>query len=152
MNEISGSNKKWYEGVTRYQWLVLTIASLGWMFDVFEGQIFVASMRDAMPALRGVDADSPAVSKWKTLKAIKSGLLHYHYQKVQSTPINSATVIFQKHGLAGGKKCLMHAVLMKIIIVNLLCLLRIQFYRRPVSVDVQPAINYPSYILIGLYI
>ena len=64
MNEISGSNKKWYEGVTRYQWLVLTIASLGWMFDVFEGQIFVASMRDAMPALLGVDADSPAVSKW----------------------------------------------------------------------------------------
>ncbi len=94
----------------------------------------------------------PGLSKWKTLKVIKSGLLHYHYQRVQSTPINSATVIFQEHGLAGGKKCLMHAVLMKIIIVNLLCLLRIQFYRRPVSVDVQTAINYPSYILIGLYI
>jgi len=30
---------------------VLLIASLGWIFDVFEGQIFVASMNEAMPAL-----------------------------------------------------------------------------------------------------
>jgi MFS family permease len=41
----------WYAGVTRYQWLVLILASLGWVFDVFEGQIFVASMNEAMPAL-----------------------------------------------------------------------------------------------------
>src|SRR6185436_18298658 len=31
---------KWYTGVTRYQWLVLAIASAGWVFDTFEGQIF----------------------------------------------------------------------------------------------------------------
>ncbi|HZN36305.1 MAG TPA: MFS transporter, partial [Pirellulaceae bacterium] len=41
----------WYSGITRYQWLVLTIASLGWVFDVFEGQIFVASMNEALPSL-----------------------------------------------------------------------------------------------------
>jgi MFS family permease len=41
----------WYQGITRYQWLVLVLASLGWIFDVFEGQIFVASMNEAMPAL-----------------------------------------------------------------------------------------------------
>ena len=62
--ELSGSSQKWYEGITRYQWLVLTIASLGWMFDVFEGQIFVSSMREAMPALLGVDPDAPVVSRW----------------------------------------------------------------------------------------
>ena len=55
---------RWYQGITRYQWLVLTIASLGWMFDVFEGQIFVSSMREAMPALLGVNPDAPAVSMW----------------------------------------------------------------------------------------
>ena len=43
--------KKWYADVTRYQWMVLIIASLGWIFDVFEGQVFVASMREAMPSL-----------------------------------------------------------------------------------------------------
>lgn len=30
----------WHAGVTRYQWLVLAIASAGWVFDTFEGQIF----------------------------------------------------------------------------------------------------------------
>ena len=35
-----GSSVPWYAGVTRYQWLVLIIASAGWVFDVYEGQIF----------------------------------------------------------------------------------------------------------------
>ncbi len=30
----------WYRGVTRYQWLILVIASAGWVFDAFEGQVF----------------------------------------------------------------------------------------------------------------
>ena len=33
-------DEPWYSGVTRYQWLVLAIASAGWVFDVYEGQIF----------------------------------------------------------------------------------------------------------------
>jgi MFS family permease len=45
------TKSRWYAGITRYQWLVLVIASLGWVFDVFEGQIFVASMNEAMPSL-----------------------------------------------------------------------------------------------------
>src|SRR5437660_4430494 len=45
------SSGRWYSGITGYQWLVLVIASLGWVFDVFEGQIFVASMNEAMPSL-----------------------------------------------------------------------------------------------------
>jgi len=49
--DVAHPDGKWYEGISRYQWLVLVIASLGWIFDVFEGQIFVASMREAMPSL-----------------------------------------------------------------------------------------------------
>ncbi|HVX12199.1 MAG TPA: MFS transporter [Pirellulales bacterium] len=41
----------WYSDVSRYQWLALVIASLGWVFDVFEGQIFVSCMNEAMPSL-----------------------------------------------------------------------------------------------------
>ena len=33
-------SSRWYAEVTRYQWLVLAIASAGWIFDVYEGQIF----------------------------------------------------------------------------------------------------------------
>ncbi len=45
------SEDPWYKNVTRYQWLVLLIASLGWVFDIFEGQIFVTTMKEAMPSL-----------------------------------------------------------------------------------------------------
>jgi MFS family permease len=41
----------WYHGVTRYQWMVLAIASAGWVFDVFEGAIFGSCMNEAVPAL-----------------------------------------------------------------------------------------------------
>lgn len=61
----AATNLKWYQGVTSYQWLVLFVCSAGWMFDIFEGQIFVASMRDAMPQLLGgVSPDHPDVSRW----------------------------------------------------------------------------------------
>ncbi|MBI3866345.1 MAG: MFS transporter [Planctomycetia bacterium] len=33
-------DQKWYRGITRQQWLVLAVASAGWVFDVYEGQIF----------------------------------------------------------------------------------------------------------------
>lgn len=57
-------NTRWYSGISQYQWLVLTIASLGWIFDVFEGQIFVASMRDTIPDLLNVEPEHPSVAKW----------------------------------------------------------------------------------------
>src|SRR5437868_14138843 len=41
----------WWREVTRYQWMVLAIASAGWVFDVFEGQIFGSMMNDALPVL-----------------------------------------------------------------------------------------------------
>lgn len=34
------SDTPWYAGVGRYEWLILIIASAGWVFDVFEGQLF----------------------------------------------------------------------------------------------------------------
>lgn len=45
------ASARWYAGISRYQWMVLVVASLGWVFDVFEGQVFVASMNEALPAL-----------------------------------------------------------------------------------------------------
>src|SRR5438309_6922696 len=38
----------WYAGVTRYQWLVLIIASAGWVFDAFEGQLFNLTRQDML--------------------------------------------------------------------------------------------------------
>ena len=51
----------WYAEVTRYQWLVLLIACLGWVFDAYEGQIFVASTNEAMPSLLPAGTSESAV-------------------------------------------------------------------------------------------
>lgn len=47
----SADQQPWYAGVTAYQWLVLAIASAGWVFDVFEGQLFGSCMNDALRVL-----------------------------------------------------------------------------------------------------
>ncbi|QDV35739.1 MFS transporter [Tautonia plasticadhaerens] len=57
----------WYEGISRYQWVVLVIASLGWVFDVFEGQIFVASMNEAMPELIPPSASDASIPYYTNL-------------------------------------------------------------------------------------
>jgi MFS family permease len=49
-------SQRWYQGITTHQWLVLIIASLGWIFDVFEGQVFVASMDELAKELLGSEA------------------------------------------------------------------------------------------------
>ena len=82
-NELKNTPDKelnWHQGITRYQWLVLLIASLGWVFDVFEGQVFVASMNDAMPQLLGAsssaidDATKKVIASWNNY-ALASFLL-----------------------------------------------------------------------------
>ncbi len=52
MGEVSGGKEPgWWREVSRYQWMVLAIASAGWIFDVFEGQLFGSLMNEALPAL-----------------------------------------------------------------------------------------------------
>ncbi|MFV2092046.1 MAG: MFS transporter, partial [Hyphomicrobiales bacterium] len=48
MPSESSSAQRWYDGITRYQWLVLAIASAGWIFDVYEGQIFNITRNDML--------------------------------------------------------------------------------------------------------
>jgi MFS family permease len=55
---------KWYASVTRYQWLVLLVASLGWIFDAFEGQIYNLTRNDMLPDLLKVSAEDPLVKLW----------------------------------------------------------------------------------------
>ncbi len=60
----------WYRGITGYQLIVLLIASLGWIFDIFEGQIFVTSMNEAMPSLLPENATEGAISYYNNLALI----------------------------------------------------------------------------------
>lgn len=57
-------SSKWYSGVTRYQWLVLLVASLGWVFDAFEGQLFNLTRGAMLSEILGVQPGDPEAKKW----------------------------------------------------------------------------------------
>lgn len=59
--------ERWYHGVTRYQWLVLVIASAGWVFDVFEGQLFNITRNQLLTDVIGVAGDAPEVRHYGDL-------------------------------------------------------------------------------------
>ncbi|MFM7830475.1 MAG: MFS transporter, partial [Planctomycetaceae bacterium] len=61
---MNSSTERWYQGITRYQWTVLIIASLGWVFDAFEGQLYNITRADMLPQLLEVAPDSPLVRLW----------------------------------------------------------------------------------------
>jgi MFS family permease len=52
------ASPRWYHGVNRYQWLVLIIASAGWVFDVYEGQIFNTTRADLLNELIVTDSSA----------------------------------------------------------------------------------------------
>lgn len=64
MTPAAARRTSWRAGVTRYQWLVLFIASAGWVFDVFEGQIFNITRDQMLADLLGVAPGDPTVLYW----------------------------------------------------------------------------------------
>lgn len=56
--------EKWYAAVTRYQWLVLIIASAGWVFDAFEGQLFNLTREPLLNDLLGSSSSSQERKRW----------------------------------------------------------------------------------------
>lgn len=61
---MTDTPQKWYQGITRYQWLVLIVASLGWVFDAFEGQLYIFTRADMLPDLLKVPRDHELVKIW----------------------------------------------------------------------------------------
>ncbi len=52
----------WYSGLTRYHWFVLICASLGWMFDTMNQQLFNLARRPAITDLLGARPGDPAMA------------------------------------------------------------------------------------------
>jgi MFS family permease len=48
--------QRWYEGLTAVHWMVLAVASAGWVFDVYEGQLFTIFKTPMLKELTGGDA------------------------------------------------------------------------------------------------
>ena len=63
MSDPSNSSR-WYSGVSAYHWLVLAIASAGWIFDVFEGQVFNLTRGDMLAELLRSGDQADAGKRW----------------------------------------------------------------------------------------
>ncbi|HEV2970811.1 MAG TPA: MFS transporter [Pirellulales bacterium] len=48
---VGDLSRPWYREVNRYQWFVLMVAALGWLFDCLDQQLFTLARRPAMIAL-----------------------------------------------------------------------------------------------------
>ncbi len=57
-------DQPWYQGISRYEWLVLIIASAGWIFDVYEGQIFNLTRNNMLGDILGQEPGSDDVKKY----------------------------------------------------------------------------------------
>ncbi|NLX97208.1 MAG: MFS transporter [Rhodopirellula sp.] len=64
MSSENESQRSWHQGLTRYHWMVLIIACLGWIFDVFEGQLFTLFKTPAMAEVLGVSLTDPAIDRY----------------------------------------------------------------------------------------
>jgi len=53
----------WYQGLSRYQWWILVIASMGWMFDTMDQQFFNLGRGPAMKAVLGIDPVAEGLEK-----------------------------------------------------------------------------------------
>jgi len=62
--QTAAADRPWYADVTRYQWLVLVIASAGWMFDAFEGQVFNITRGQMLADLMGPESSTERIRMW----------------------------------------------------------------------------------------
>lgn len=66
------ANLPWYAGVTRYQWLILVIASAGWVFDVYEGQVYNLSRKQLLEEILNLNPAS-----WANFASISAAVKYY---------------------------------------------------------------------------
>lgn len=102
MAAASEPKTPWYAEVTGYQWLVLVIASAGWAFDAFEGQLFNITRSQLLADLLADGDQSQAVRLWGdrflavfllggTIGGIAFGSLADQFGR---KPIMSLTILF----------------------------------------------------------
>lgn len=65
--EYESHERPWYAQISRYQWLVLIVASAGWIFDTYENQIFNITSGPLLTDLLHQAANSPEVKYYRDL-------------------------------------------------------------------------------------
>jgi len=65
-NETSApvENQQWWNGLTRYHWFVFAMASMAWLFDCLDQQIFILVRKDALKYLLPPGMDSNQIGAY----------------------------------------------------------------------------------------
>ncbi len=58
------SGRPWYRDLNSYHWFVLTVCTLGWMFDCLDQQLFNAERKPAISELMNLPANDPIVDRF----------------------------------------------------------------------------------------
>ncbi|HXG91810.1 MAG TPA: MFS transporter [Blastocatellia bacterium] len=61
------ARSSWTREVTRYQWLVLIVAWLGWVFDSMDGTLFSLVLKSSMPDLVHAGADQATIGFYSSV-------------------------------------------------------------------------------------
>ena len=59
----SSRDRWWFDGVTRYQWLVLFVAWLGWVFDAMDATIYAIVLHPALHDLLHTSGGPPTAER-----------------------------------------------------------------------------------------
>ncbi len=59
-----GAPTRWYQGVSRAQWIVLIVASAGWIFDSYASQIFNVTRNTLLAEILHRPPGDPAIKFW----------------------------------------------------------------------------------------
>jgi MFS family permease len=63
-DEPSAPSTAWWRLLSRYQWLVLAVACLGWLFDTMDQQLFTLARKPAVTALLHAQPSDPKVDTY----------------------------------------------------------------------------------------
>lgn len=64
---LPSSSAPWYRELTRYQWYVLVVAALGWLFDTMDQQLFVLARTPALTELLGAETTPPVLKQYSDI-------------------------------------------------------------------------------------
>ena len=62
--EISSDHLPWWKTLSRYHWFVFAVASLAWMFDCLDQQLFIIARSPAIKALLPPDTAPDVLKQW----------------------------------------------------------------------------------------
>ncbi|MEQ1826680.1 MAG: MFS transporter [Pirellula sp.] len=60
----NGTKISWWQGLTSYHWFVFAMASMAWLFDCLDQQVFILSRGEALKALLPKGTDGPVITQY----------------------------------------------------------------------------------------